>query len=260
MNLDLPLHPTNRHPLTGERLRAVWIRPDGRPVWPIMGGAPDDQAGGDAGAADADKGGDQGGDADKDKGGSDAGADDAKDRGFPANTPVAEMSAPQQAAYWQHQARKHETRATEYRQAAGGKTAAEVQSELDTLRREKMSADERAIDDAKRQAREEATREYGPRSVRTAFDLLLGDMPEGERNAEIELLDLSKFLTDSGAVDTAKVRRAAEKIAPADKGTGSGSRVFDFGAGNRGGSGSSSGVAAGAELHASRRQSTQTTT
>lgn len=258
MKLNLPLHPTKRHPITGEPLRAVWVRPDGRVMWPIMGGAPDDQTGDDTGtgAGDADK----GADADKDKGGSDAGVDDAKDRAFPANTPVAEMTAPQQAAYWQHQARKHETRATEYRQAAGGKTAAEVQSELDTLRREKMSADERVIDDAKRQTREEVTREYGPRSVRTAFDLLLGDMPEGERNAELELLDLTKFLTDSGAVDTAKVRRAAEKIAPADKGTGSGSRVFDFGAGNRGGSGSSSGVAAGAELHASRRQSTQTTT
>lgn len=45
----LPIHPTKRHPLTGQPIRALWVRPDGRTMWPIMGGAPD---GGDGGASD----------------------------------------------------------------------------------------------------------------------------------------------------------------------------------------------------------------
>lgn len=154
--------------------------------------------------------------------------------GFPADTPVAEMTVAQQAAYWQHQSKKHEGRAIEYRTAAGGKSAAEVRAEMevaDAARREKLTADERAVEDARRETREATTREYGPKSVRAAFDLLLGDMPKEERDAEIELLDLSKFLNTTGDVDTDKVRRTAQKIAPAGKGTGDGH--FDFGGGRR---------------------------
>lgn len=206
-------------------------------------GGTGDQGGGDNGAQGQQDAGQQGGD----QGGS--------DKGYPAQTPVAEMTAPQQAAYWRDKARTHENRATEYRTAVGGKTADEVRTELDTLRREKMTADERAIEDAKRTERESVAREYGPRSVRTAFDLLLGDMPEQERNEEIELLDLSKFLTSDGNVDTAKVRSHAAKIAPAAKGSGTGTR--DFGQGKRGGS-AASGTSAGADMFAARKSKSTT--
>lgn len=244
----LPLHPSMRHPLTGQPLRAIALHPKtGRPVWPIMGGddtvPPSDTPPADAPPADQPP-------ADTPPA---PPANPPADLGFPPNTPVAEMTLEQQVAYHKHQARKHETRASEYRQALGGKTAAEAQAELEQLRRDKMTAEERAIEDAKRQARDEATREYAPQSVRTAFDLLLGDMPEEERNAEIELLDLSKFLTSSGAVDTAKVRRAAERIAHTDKGSGNGQQ-FDFGAGRRGGTQPDAGVSAGASRYAARKQ------
>jgi hypothetical protein len=39
---DTLVHPWMVHPHTGEPLRAVWVRPDGRPVWPIMGASEDD--------------------------------------------------------------------------------------------------------------------------------------------------------------------------------------------------------------------------
>lgn len=57
------------HPLTGEPIVPVGVV-GGRPVWPIMGGAPDDD--GDDGDKDGDTGGDDGGD---DGGGSDDGGD-----------------------------------------------------------------------------------------------------------------------------------------------------------------------------------------
>jgi hypothetical protein len=44
----LPLWPGKRHPLTGEPLRAIAMHPrTGQPVWPCMGGAPDDPPGND---------------------------------------------------------------------------------------------------------------------------------------------------------------------------------------------------------------------
>ncbi len=39
---DLPVHPTMRHPHTGEPLRAIYRTKRGRLVWPQMGGSPDD--------------------------------------------------------------------------------------------------------------------------------------------------------------------------------------------------------------------------
>jgi hypothetical protein len=40
------------------------------------------------------------------------------EHGFPDNTPIAEMTAEHQAAYWKHQSRKHEQRATSAPDAA----------------------------------------------------------------------------------------------------------------------------------------------
>lgn len=42
MSLSLPIHPSRVHPLTGLPLQAIGFRPNGEPLWPIMGGAPDD--------------------------------------------------------------------------------------------------------------------------------------------------------------------------------------------------------------------------
>lgn len=42
----MPLHPLLRHPHTGEPLRAVFLREDGSPVWPILGA---DSEGGEGG-------------------------------------------------------------------------------------------------------------------------------------------------------------------------------------------------------------------
>lgn len=240
----LPLHESSVHPHTGQPLRALFVDRHGRPRFPIMGGAPDDPPKDEPPKDEPPK---------DDPPPKDEPPKDEPpgDLGFPKDTPVAEMTLEQQVAYHRHQSRKHEQRATEYRSAAGGKSAAEVQAELEQLRRDKMTADERAIDDAKRQAREAATSEFGPKAVRAALNVLLGDMPEEERNAEVDLLDLTKFLTADGDVDTDKVRRAAERISPADKG-GDQRRRRDFGAGDRKHD-KSSGVAGGRDLFKERR-------
>jgi hypothetical protein len=43
---DLPVHPTLRHPRTGNRLRAIGVTRDGRAMWPVLGASPDDDADG----------------------------------------------------------------------------------------------------------------------------------------------------------------------------------------------------------------------
>lgn len=65
----LPIHPSMRHPLTGEPLRAVYVDKHGTPRYPIMGGSEDADADGAGDAAsDADAANDAGdsGDGDKD--------------------------------------------------------------------------------------------------------------------------------------------------------------------------------------------------
>lgn len=252
MKLNLPVHPTMRHALTGEPLRALYVDSKGRARYPIMGGAPDDPP------VDPPK-----TDPPADPPKTDPPADPPKtdapnDLGFPKDTPVAQMKPQEQAAYHLHQSRKHEGRSKEWQAAFDGKTAAEVKAELEALRREKLSDQEKAVEDAKKEAREAATREHGPKSVRAAFELLLGDMPQDDRDAEIDVLDLSKFLNDDGDVDTAKVRKAAEKLNPAVKAPHQ-QRVRNWPNGDRR-TDKSSGVKAGRDLYADRRKSTSSTT
>lgn len=186
---------------------------------------------------------DKGDDADKngsDKDGTGGKAEDkADDLGYPADTPVAEMTLEQQVAYHKHQSRKHEQRATAYRTAAGGKSADELKgivTEAEQARRDKLTVDERALEDARTEGRNALLSELGPAAVRSAFDLLLpADMPQKEKDEHLDTLDLSKFLTDAHQVDTAKVRAAVGRISP-DKGQGGQGHQRDWGQGRRGGS------------------------
>lgn len=262
MNLHLPLHETAVHPRTGERIRAIGVLPSGRIVWPIMGGDGTDTGGTDT---------DTPGGAD-DKAGGDDKANDAKlgdsgkldkpgndDKGFPENTPVASMTLEQQVAYHKHQARKHEQRATAYREAAGGKSADDLKNdltELGTLRTERMTESEKQVNQAKVEGRREAALTLAPQ----LFDVALAHVDEERRKVLIDTIDLSKVVSDAGEIDTAKVKSIAESLAPADKDQGNTRQPFDFGGGKRGGTDTTTGVSAGRELFKQRRGKTSTTT
>lgn len=256
--LDLPLHPSLTHPITGQPLRALYVDSKGRARYPIMGGSQDPNP-----APDPTPPADPAPPAPTPKPPADPAPKPPADPGFPENTPVAQMTIEQQAAYWRHNARKHEERATEYRTAAGGKTAQEVQAELEaaaTARREQMSEHEKALEDAKRTTREETSRESGTKAARVALEFALGHDatdPDHDHSELLETLDLSKVLTASNEVDTAKVRALATKIAPAGK--GGERRIRDFGAGDRKVD-KTSGVAAGRSLFKERRGESKPTT
>jgi hypothetical protein len=70
---DLPVHPTKRHPRTGEPLQAVGFTRRGRVMWPVLGASPDDGGAGDAGGGSSGGTGDAGGEGDPPEGLGDAG-------------------------------------------------------------------------------------------------------------------------------------------------------------------------------------------
>lgn len=98
MNAVLPVHPYTR-------LQAIAVLPSGRIVWPVLGaedgGQPQGQAepatGQPAPPAPAPS-------------ASQPAPAASGERGYPENTPVADMTVEQQAAYWKSHARKHEDR------------------------------------------------------------------------------------------------------------------------------------------------------
>lgn len=268
---NLPLHPALLAPLPTSggvpNPRRMHLRrdPEGHGQGGSGGGSGSTGENGGSGDGGGSAGGENGGSGSTDKGekgekggkGGDAGKGGEGDLGFPQNTPVVEMTLEQQVAYHKHQARKHEERASAYWQATGGKSANEVKAiviEHGTLRQQSMSEQERAVDQAKAEGR----REGSLSAARTALEFALGHDPEkNDKTSLIDTLDLSKVLTDSGEVDTAKVRTIAGQFAPADKDKGG--REFDFGGGDRGNSKAESGVKAGADRYAQRRGKTAAT-
>lgn len=257
----LPIHPSKRHPLTGEPLQALWIRPDGRVCWPMMGG--DETAGsGDTGTS----AGGQGAGTESGSGtqgsGTTGGNSGESELGFPKDTPVADMTEKQQAAYWKHQSRKHEDA---WKQRVGDLTPEKLQElrdkaqKHDALEYELSSATDKAAKDAEKAAREKADAEYRPMLAETAFRVAIGDRkPEVEVEDFIADLNLSRFLTDDGRVDTAKVLARVEQFAPATGTTTPTPRrgPTPTGQGQRGttGTGDDRSIEAGRELYRSRHK------
>lgn len=221
--LDLPVHPTMRHPLTGEPLRAIYVRRDGRAQYPIMGGAPDDGGGGD----------DQGDQGEGGAGG-DAGAGEkpGRDLGFPPNTRVAEMTPEQQAAYWRHQSQKHEGR---YKTLAGDRTFDDVRKDLDELaelRRAQQTPAEQALTEAREAGKAEARRESSEKAATAIFraQLMAQEHAEDDIDELVANLAVANFIGDDGDVDTTKLANFAKRFIKADTAN---DRRRDFGGGPR---------------------------
>jgi hypothetical protein len=175
-------------------------------------------------------------------------------KGFPADTPVKDMTLEQQVAYHQYHSQKHETRNRELMAITGGKHGDALRKEMEelgSLRKEKLTPSEQAIEEAKAAARGELL----PQLAETAFRVAIGTRKtEAEVDEFVADLNLTRFIKD-GKVDTAKVLERVQQYAP-DKDTGGSPR--DFGQGKRGNGQQKSGVAAGAEMFAASKKSAPT--
>ena len=192
--------------------------------------------------------------------GGDGGPGQGVDRGFPTDTPVAEMTAEQQTAYWRDKAQKHE-------RAWRGvidknltpEQVIEMQERLAEHERAALSDQERAIADARSEGRAEALAESGEKYARVLLDAQLAGRgkSDAERAALIEGANLRAFTTDTGEVAIDKITTYVDALAPA----GAHRRTPDTGQGHRSGAGTAlgaTGVAAGAEMYAASRGKTTT--
>lgn len=91
---------------------------------------------------------------------------------FPADTAVKDMTAEQQAAYWKHMARKHESRVKEYGNVTP-EQARKAAEEAEEARKKNLSDSERAIEEAREAARAETSSEAAKREAETALKIAL---------------------------------------------------------------------------------------
>lgn len=178
----------------------------------------------------------------------------AADRGYPANTPVKDMTPEQQIAYHSYHARKHEDRVKQF----GDRTPEQIrqmESELAELRTKSLSAEEQQIEKAKEEGRAEVRSILAIERVTNSLErALTGRIPDA---SALLALDRSKFVDGDKANDAA-IKEWVE--ANSTEGT-TGRKTVDLGQGKRGNATAEKGVDAGRSLFESTRskKTTQST-
>lgn len=181
------------------------------------------------------------------------GADGAAGRGpgTDGDKPISQMTDAERATYF-------ERKATRYKQTLRDREDyTDVVAERDRLRAATQTDAEKAVEAARAEEREKVTREvattYQTRLVQAEIKAALAgkNVPADQVKGHVEFIDPTKFLTDTGEVNTELVTQYAAGIAP-------GQTWPDLGNGRRGTSGTSKGVAAGAEMFSAGKKTTST--
>jgi hypothetical protein len=196
-----------------------------------------------------------GGDANDNGDNEDAGDGSRREDGGPgtdADKPLSEMTTEERAAYFEKKANRLQGKLREQRDYA------DVVAERDRLKAATQTDAEKAIEQARNEARDAAMAtaraQFSSQLVAARLEAALaGKMPAEKIASQVEFLDHAKFLTESGEVDTEKVKQYAAGLAPA------GNTWPDLGNGNRGRQTQTKGVAAGADLFAASRGKKTTT-
>lgn len=149
----------------------------------------------------------------------DNGSDKGKDLGFPANTPVAEMTAEQQAAYYRHQQQKWQGR---FKNLVGDRSFDEAKADLDAYAEYKKSQQtpaEQQLEQRYAQGKADATAEANTKAAKAILSATLAaqELPQAEIDGIVEPLDLTKFFTEDGDVDIDKLSAYGKRFAPAGK-------------------------------------------
>lgn len=180
---------------------------------------------------------------------------EAGEKGFPANTPLSEMSVEQREAYWKDKARLHESRAKErsdYEQ---------VKAENARLKQEHETENEKAIREAREAGAAEARQQAMGDRLTDAARLLLRarNVNDDDITAFVTETNLTAFLTDDGRVDDARLMARVDRYAGTASGSTNSSTRPDMGQGRRGGNAANTGIKAGAALYDEMHGKTTTT-
>lgn len=220
---DMPIHPSMRHPLTGQPLQAVYVDRHGRARYPMIGASQDPNPAPDPEPAPAPP----------------APTPSPSPLGFPENTPVAEMTADEKAAYDRHQREQNRQRAREWRSVTGDRTPEQLRQDLEDLeayRQAEKTPAQQAIDEAERRGREAAITESTTKAAKAILRATLQtqgieDSDDDEELTDlVESIDVTRFIVD-GDIDTDKLSRFAKRFNKAD--TAETPRTRDFGGGRR---------------------------
>lgn len=141
------------------------------------------------------------------------------DPGFPANTPLEQMTVDQREAYWRHQARRHEDR----NKALGGVTPeqlAELREKAqkhDALELELGSTADKAAAKAAEEAKTATRAELEPEIIAGKLDAAAAraGISEEDLAKAIEFTDTKKLLGADGKVDPEKIKAFIATITPA---------------------------------------------
>ena len=150
----------------------------------------------------------------------------ADDPGFPANTPVAEMTAEQRAAYWRAESKKHQKIADSYTKT--GVSAEDVRAFADKREQDRqaaMSDADRAAEAARAAGRAEAETSHLTSAVEAQVAAMT--MRPGEDFAAatarvkgaLEFVDVRRFVDENGVLDANKIQTFAGSLgtsAPAE--------------------------------------------
>lgn len=136
--------------------------------------------------------------------------------GFPADTPLAEMTADQRENYWKFHSRKHEDTVRDLRtRYADYDALAAKAAEADRLRQQVETETEKALREATEKARQEAIAQLRPALVAAEFRAASAGRIDAERLATLtEDIDLSRYLKQDGSVDLDKVTAKVDAWAP----------------------------------------------
>lgn len=139
------------------------------------------------------------------------------EHGYPDNTPLAQMTVEHREAYWKHHARKHEANAkpADFDQLAAD--AAAFRKAQDDAK----PADQRAIDEARRQGAAEGRNAFLQDAVAASIRAAVPTLKPEDVSDVLDDLDLSKFVTAEGRLDSERITKLATKLG-GTPGTGDG--------------------------------------
>lgn len=171
-------------------------------------------------------GGNSGGDTGGNSEGQSEGGSGSSETGYPANTPLAQMTEAQQLAYWKAHAKKHEERARKADSLASWKeqNAAKIE-EYDRLIAASKTDHERELDTVKSQVAEQARAEVRGKMVRDLVDAEFRAAARGALSRDqvakiLAPLDPNYFVADGGGVDVEKISAYVAELNPTGGGSG----------------------------------------
>lgn len=177
-------------------------------------------------------------------------------QGFPAGTPLAEMTSEQQAAYWKSKARKHEqTWQSVIDKNLTPEQVLAMQERLAEADRAALTDQERAIADAREAGRVEALRQTSTAAAEATFRLAMRsaqpDISDDDLSKAVQLTNVSALVDENGGIneqlvlEAVKYRSAVTASVPGP--------TPDMGQGRRGTTAAPSGISAGAALFNEKR-------